>query len=64
VFTVWPFSIQVPDPVDLTGDRKIIVCALAALGNPTVGTTEEGLKGYPCHTSCRQTRRQSLGKLD
>ena len=31
-----PFSIHVPDPVDLRGDRKIIVCALAAPGNPTV----------------------------
>jgi hypothetical protein len=31
-----PFSIHVPDSVDLRGDRKIIVCALAALGNPTV----------------------------
>ena len=58
-----PFSIHVPDPVDLRGDRKIIVCAFAALGNPTVGTPEEGLKGDPCHTSCMQTRRRSLGKL-
>ena len=31
-----PFSIHVPDPVDLRGDRKIIVCALTAPGNPTV----------------------------
>ena len=31
-----PFSIHAPDPVDLRRDRKIIVCALAAPGNPTV----------------------------
>ena len=53
----------VPDPIHLTEDREIIVCALAALGNPTVGTPEEGLKGDRCHTSCRQTRRRYLGKL-
>ena len=43
--------------------KLIIVCALAALGNLTVGTMEEGLKGDRCHTSCRKTRRRCLGKL-
>jgi hypothetical protein len=39
------FSIHVPDPVDLRGERKIIVCALAALGNLRVDTPEACLKG-------------------
>jgi hypothetical protein len=34
--TIKPFSIHVPEPVDLKGDRKIIVCTLAAPGNPTI----------------------------
>jgi hypothetical protein len=29
-------SIHVADPIDLQGDRKIIVCTLAAVGSPTV----------------------------
>jgi hypothetical protein len=51
------FHSCVPGTVDLSVDRKIIVCALAALGNPTVGMTEEGLMGDPFYKSCRQTRK-------